>query len=314
MPLLNTCLIKSAITIPNRKLLYCVLIVVLLTIISPFATSTEDAVQQPQSGAQNGTLDVYILDLPCDVNSTCDISSPTHLVEYFGADWCEPCESIELSLTPLDYNDVALIQHHPSVQDQSYLNYSKQIFEEQYRLLFIPSIVINSNSLLTGAVQGQELNQSLIGTDYEFTGIDDISVENGMLFWNTSTNYNLTVWRLEQIKHEYDNRTLPYLAVDRLMLANDQRQHNISHLQTQSEGRLVFVLQDDSMPKTLQSISTSPTGEKSLSELEEDSSNIFTYDGGYDLAIIIFVMLFLALLPALFWFRKLEKEGFDEGE
>ena len=40
----------------------------------------------------------------------------------------------------------------------------------------------------------------------------------------------------------------------------------------------------------------------------------FLDDGGYDLALGVFVVLFLALLPALVWFRNLQKQDFDEAE
>ena len=86
-----------------------------------------------------------------------------------------------------NFNEIALIQHHPSVLDNSYLNHSKTVFEQEYRLLFIPSLVVNSNGLLTGSAQGIELNQSLANINTNFSGINDISIENGMLFWNTST-------------------------------------------------------------------------------------------------------------------------------
>jgi len=280
----------------------------------PITSSTEDSSQEAQNDTQSGLIDVYFLDLPCDINSTCEVSRPAHLVEYFGADWCEPCESLELFLNTLNFDDIALIQHHPSVLDQSYLNHSKEVFDKEYRLLFIPSLVLNSNGLLTGSTQGVELNQSLINIDSGFEGLDDISVQNGTLFWNTSTQHNLTIWKLEQTEHEFDNRTLPYLAVERLTLTNDNRQHDISSWLNHFDGRLVFILQDDAYPKPLQTISTSPTGEKYLNDGEDDTYDLFAHDGGYGLAIITFVILFIALLPALISFRNLQKQGFDEEE
>ena len=293
---------------------YLVIIVALTALISPDISSAEDPSQQSHSDTQSGLMDVYFLDLPCDINSTCEVSRPAHLVEYFGADWCEPCESLELFLNTLNFDDVALIQHHPSVLDQSYLNHSKEVFDKEYRLLFIPSLIVNSNSLLTGSTQGVELNQSLMITDSGFAGLENISVENGILFWNTSTEYNLTIWKLEQTEHEYDNRTLPYLAVERVTLTNDNRQYDISLWLNHSGGRLVFILQDDIYPKPLESISTSPTGDKFLSDGVQDNNQLFAHNGSYELAIITFVILFLALLPALLSFRNLQKQGIDEAE
>jgi hypothetical protein len=236
------------------------------------------------------------------------------LVEYFGADWCEPCESLELFLDTLDFSKIALIQHHPSVLDNSYLNHSKKVFEQEYRLLFIPSLVVNSNGLLTGSTQAIELNQSLANINTNFSGISDISIENGVLFWNTTTDHNLTIWRLEETSHEYHNRSLPYLAVERITITNQDKQHDISQLLNYSNGRLIFILQDNDQPKPLQSISTSPTGDKSLSEGEEETNSLFSHNGDYDLAVITFALLFLALLPALISFRNLQKQDSDEAE
>ena len=287
-----------------------VLFVVSFMIILPITSSAEYSAKESQSGID----DVFFLDLPCGLNSTCEVSRPIHLIEYFGADWCEPCESLELFLDTLDFNEIALIQHHPSVLDYSYLNHSKTVFEQEYRLLFIPSLVVNSNGLLTGSTQGIELNQSLANINTNFSGIDDISIENGMLFWNTSTEHNLTIWRLEETVHEYHNRSLPYLAVERITVTNENHQYNISKLLNHSNGRLVFILQDNEQPKPLQSISTSPTGDKALSEGEEETNQLFAHDGGYDLAVITFALLFLALLPALISFRNLQKQDSAEAE
>lgn len=287
-----------------------VLFVVSFMVILPITSSAEYSAKESQSGID----DVFFLDLPCDLNSTCEVSRPIHLIEYFGADWCEPCESLELFLDTLDFNEITLIQHHPSVLDYSYLNHSKTVFEQEYRLLFIPSLVVNSNGLLTGSTQGIELNQSLANINTNFSGIDDISIENGMLFWNTSTEHNLTIWRLEETVHEYHNRSLPYLAVERITVTNENRQYNISKLLNHSNGRLVFILQDNEQPKPLQSISTSPTGDKALSEGEEEINQLFAHDGGYDLAVITFAVLFLALLPALISFRNLQKQDSAEAE
>ena len=87
MPLLNTCPSKSTITISKRKIPFLVSTVVLMILASPIISSAEESSQQPQNDTQSGLIDVYYLDLPCDINSTCEVSKPAHLVEYFGADW-----------------------------------------------------------------------------------------------------------------------------------------------------------------------------------------------------------------------------------
>ena len=107
------------------------------------------------------TIDVMIIDSECLDEQLCHAWRPLHLIEYYGADWCEPCLDVELSLENIDTTKYAVIQHHPSVLDSSYLNFSNQRYETDFRLIFIPSIVIDGEGLLTGTKQANELNQNL---------------------------------------------------------------------------------------------------------------------------------------------------------
>ena len=282
-------------------------------LIMPFSTAENEIGNTDLETDSPDILDVFVIDFPCNDNVTCEPSRPEYMIEYFGADWCEPCESLELLLETLDFEKIALIQHHPSVLDQSYLNYSKNKFENTYRLLFIPSLVINSNSLLTGTTQGMELNQSLAQINNNFSGIDNLSISNGIVYWNTTTNYNLTIWKLESVKHELDNRSLPYLAVDKMIIPNNSREQNISMWLSDSTSRLIFVLQEDKL-QSLQSLSASPTGDKNLNDESNEDYDLLAYDGGYDIALITFIGLLLCLMPALIWFRKLQKQDADESE
>ena len=61
-----------------------------------------------------------------------------------------------------------------------------------------------------------------------FSGIDDFAYSDGIIYWNTSTNHSLTVWKIEPTKHEFDNRTLDNLAVDMKIINNHQRSVNLS--------------------------------------------------------------------------------------
>ncbi len=287
--------------------------VISLTLLVPSIVAQSEGDSDISNDDNERQIDVFMFDLSCQENTACEPYRPTHLIEYFGADWCEPCQPLEILLESIDNDDVAVIQHHPSVLDLSYLNYSKNRFDNSYRLLFIPSLVINSNVLLTGANQGLELNQSLVDLFGNFSGIDNLSMTDKALHWNTTTNHDLTIWKLEPTEHEFENRTLSYLAIDKMVVDNSQRHYNLSEFIKDSNGSLVFIL-EDSEPKPLSSISTSPTGEKSLTDEEEKSSNLLSNDGDYNLALITFLGLFLCLLPALISFRNLQKQEFGESE
>ena len=313
VPLLNTCLGKLRLVSSNIQSPMTICMVISLAVFVPSIVAQSGGNSDVSIDDNERQIDVLMFDLSCQENTTCEPYRPAHLIEYFGADWCEPCQPLEMLLESIDNDDVAIIQHHPSVLDLSYLNYSKNRFDNTYRLLFIPSLVINSEVLLTGGTQGLELNQSLVDLFSNFSGIDNLSMSNGILHWNTTTNHDLTVWKLEPTKHEFENRTLSYLAIDKKVIDNSQRQYDLSEFIKYSNGSLVFIL-EDSEPKSLSSISTSPTGEKSLTQEEEKSSNLLSNDGSYNLALITFLGLFLCLLPALISFRNLQKQEFGESE
>ena len=314
MPLLNTCLEGFRPSAPNRTLSFTVIFCICTMLVLPTSVGDETMTEETAMNHNSDTvLDVMVIDLPCDNETLCESSRPSHLVEYFGADWCEPCQPLELMLESMASSDVAIIQHHPSIIDLTYLNYSHDKFANQYRLLFIPSIVIDSSGLLTGSEQGMELNHSLSQLETNFTGIDDLSMSNGILYWNTSTNLDLTVWKMRPTAHEFDNRTHPALAVDMRVIQNNQTVYNLSEWTNDPMTRLVFVLHDDKATY-LQSISPNPTGAKNLNEPDGEFTDFLSHDGSYDLAIVAFLALVLCLLPALIWFRKLQKQDSQEAE
>ena len=62
--------------------------------------------------------DVRTFDVDCVLgNETCASKETTHFIEYFSADWCEPCELVSQELKELNRTDTTIIQHHPSPAD-----------------------------------------------------------------------------------------------------------------------------------------------------------------------------------------------------
>ena len=312
MPLLNTCLEKLRPCGSNKHPAFWLTVILCCVIISPVCNAQVTVEDNTSASVQDTFIDVLIIDYPCDV-TICEGVRAETLIEYYGADWCEPCETLELMLDSISDKGIALIHHHPSINDQSYLNHSKARFAEQYRLIFIPSIVVDSDGLLTGAGQGAELNQTMANSNVTFSGIDNLSISNGILNWNTSSSYELQIWKLESVKHEFDNRMLNNTATDMMIVDNQQRVVNISDWVTDSTSRLVFILQSDEA-RQLRSLSDSSTGAKELSESDETLSDLLLHDGSYKPAIVTFLILLLCLLPALISFRRLQKQVDYESE
>ena len=251
-------------------------------------------------------LDVHVLDSTCLTEESCNSWRPVNLIEYFGADWCEPCMEVEEEISSIDSNQSVIIQHHPSPSDLTFFQQSNMKFENQYRLLFIPSIVINGESLLTGSSQALEINQVLQNQNNSFNGISDINYDNGTLFWNASEGYNLNIWKLEDTKHEFENYSHPHLATSLLSFKSENNSANISQWLENWDGRLVFMLEDIGSAK-LVSASSQPTGNFNFNN-EDSKQSEEIKNGQLDpsiIAIITGLIMLAILLPALIMFQGL---------
>ena len=69
-------------------------------------------------------LEAIILDETC--NPSCIGEQPSHVVEFFSADWCDPCRSVESMLRNGTHQEdqVLILTHHPSPADALLLSYS----------------------------------------------------------------------------------------------------------------------------------------------------------------------------------------------
>ena len=215
---------------------------------------------------------------------------------------------VEQEISNIDSNRSVIIQHHPSTSDNTFFSQSKMKFENQYRLLFIPSLVINGESLLTGSSQALEISQVLQQQNRTYSGISDINYQNGTLFWNASEGYNLNIWMLEDTMHEFENYSHPNLATSLLSFHSGNKSANISEWLEDWDGRLVFMLEDVGSAE-LTSASNQPTGNFNFNQ-EEYKQNDTEEDATLNpkiLAIITGLIMFTILLPGLIMFQGLRK-------
>ena len=219
-----------------------VLALTLVTVMISIPIHAETAMMD-SDGSSAMTLDVVIIDSECLKSDNCEGFRVQHLVEYYGADWCEPCELIELELDRINQSEIFVLQHHPSVVDETFLSESKLRFEQEHRLLFIPSLVIDSKGLLTGSSQALELSNSLSMRTSNFSGLENISISNGTLQWNSTVGDRVSVWKTDAVLHESRNRTHPTLATDVLQFNSSQSEANISSLLDDFAGILVVFLE-----------------------------------------------------------------------
>jgi hypothetical protein len=258
--------------------------------------------------------DVMIFDSSCLNSTSCTGERVEHLVEYYGADWCKPCELIEKEIETLNRTDTFVMQHHPSAFDASFLSASKLRFDYEHRLLYIPSIVIDSEGLLTGSSQGLELSNTLSQRSTSFEGLTDVELINGSLSWQASQGDRVSVWRTEAIEHPTRNRTHPTLATGMLQFNASNGSGNVSSLVQNLNGSLVMMLEHSGVYQ-LVTDSSNPAGGV---EFNEDSGFGKTA-GAQGLspgqrASLWTGILIAALAPAFYMRWNLSKQAIQEEE
>ena len=113
----------------------------------------------------------------------------------------------------------------PPLRTPRSLTDSKLRNDEDYRLMFYPSIVVDGDHLLTGTRQAMDLESVMENQTVSWTGLDDVMSTNGTLRWNASVNETLTVWLVGTHPARDNGRNppfggLPALFRRRSMLGN----------------------------------------------------------------------------------------------
>ena len=258
--------------------------------------------------------DVIVFDSSCQNSTICTGERVEHLVEYYGADWCEPCELIEEEIEALNRTDTFVIQHHPSVVDASFLSASKLRFENEHRLLFLPSLVVDGEGLLTGSSQGLELSNVLSKSSTSYSGLSNVELINGSLTWQASQGDRVSVWRTEAIEHPSRNRTHPTLATSMVQFNASNGSGDVSSLLDGLNGSLVVVLEQTGVYK-LTSESLNPAGGVELSDGTEAGKTIGTQGMSPGQRASLWTGILIAtLLPAFYMRWNLSKQAIQEEE
>lgn len=249
-------------------------------------------------------LDVRIFSADCLTNSSCVLHQPTHLLEYFSADWCEPCEQVSQQVNVLNETEAFVIQHHPSNQDLSFLSESKLRFDQEYRLLFYPSLVVDGTHLLTGTRQAMDLNFTLENSTANWSGLELMSVENGTLDWNASAGNVLRIWYIEPTPHESENRIHPHLARTAWEFNSSVSSYNMSQFETVENGSFAVMLERPGV-RDLTVSSDAPTGRVEVDGPNNDLGSEEQRRNPAWLAGVTAGGLAIMLFPALFMHRRL---------
>lgn len=285
-----------------------VLITLLLALSAPAVVASQ-ATEGEDLYAQR--LDVRVVPASCVTSENCTVMQPTHLVEYFSADWCEPCEQVTQQLENISDETVVVLQHHPSPSDASFLSASKERFDQTYRLLFLPSLVVDGAHLLTGTRQAMDLPAVLNNSSLPTSSLESLRVENGTMTWQAPHSTVLRVWYAEPTPHETNGKIHDSLARAMVEVNSSAGTMNLSTLPSNPTGVFVVVLEQPGTA-ALTVASLAPTGLMDLSDITTDQTghqNGFGQGGWVMLATLGLVLL---LLPALVMHRGLMKNSEHE--
>lgn len=282
-----------------RNALVCALVLVTLAPVSTGHGSNNDQ--------ENASIhDVKLFDAQCAMtNETCIASSTTHLIEYFSADWCEPCDLVSAELEALNRTDVTILQHHPSPLDLHFLSDSKFRFETTYGFWGVPDLVLNGEGLLTGPSQSQELGLVLDNFSRNWSGFTSISLNNGTLSWVSDDGEEVHVWITENSVHEYNNQNQTRVVSHHIATTSDTQTLDLSELLSNKTTNVVVTLES---PGRINLISASTLSSQGYVLIDEQNQDIYeeTNRQGreYDTAIAVFGLSMAALIPALIMYAR----------
>ena len=266
-----------------RKALTCVLILLVL-----IPTSTGHGTESDDEAAS--IHDVKTFDVQCALtNDTCIASSTTHLIEYFSADWCEPCDLVSAELNALNRTDVTVLQHHPSPLDLHFLSDSKFRFETTYGFWGVPDLVLNGEGLLTGPSQSQELGLVLDNFSREWSGFTSISLNNGTLSWASDDGDEVHVWITENGAHEINNQDQINVVHHHMAIGSENQTLDISNFINENTTNIVVTLESPGRFE-LRSASTLSSQGYSLIDEESDQNGLEITKQGreYDMACLLY--------------------------
>ena len=243
------------------------------------------------------TLDVMVLPASCLTNETCEAKRPSHLIEYFSADWCEPCEQVSEQLRNLSDHHAVVLQHHPSPQDETFLSDSKLRNDVDYRLMFYPSLVVDGEHLLTGTRQAMDLDSVMENQTSEWSGLRQVELVNGTLGWNTSINATLVAWLVAPVPHETTGEVHPAVAYRRLSTPANEGELVLDADPWMDNTSVVILLEREGR-RTLTVASLAPTGSFDLNDDGEDLP-LKQQQNEAMVPVLVGLALVLALLPAM---------------
>ena len=277
-----------------------VFVVVLLLLSVGVATGE----QADTSTDEGQLLDVRVFSQECLNNASCEPTKPPHIVEYFSADWCEPCVQVGDQLSNLSSEEAIVLQHHSSSQDATFLSASKLKYDHEFRLLFYPSIVVDGQNLLTGSRQALDLNSVMENSTPSWSGLESLRMENATLSWDASLNGTVSVWMLAPTSHQLSGKIHPAVAYEHVAVEAVEGSITLDEEGLRENTSFVVLLEQPGR-RTLTVASLAPTGSVDVSDGREVATTTLTGWFDADFAMVVGLVLVLSLAPAFVIHREL---------
>ena len=283
--------------------------------------------------------DVKTFEVDCALtNETCIANETTHFIEYFSADWCEPCELVSQELESLNRSDTTIIQHHPSPADLHFYSESNIRLYETYGFWGVPDVVLNGEGLLVGPSQSNELEATLDNFTREWNGFLELTLANGTLSWQADDGHVVHVWITKNRPHEYTYADQPLVVTNHAYAnvtnqvfnyTNDTNQTeetyhiynssmNISDLLDENVTSIVVTLETPGRIPLSRASSLSSQGYDLVDEGPNDFVPTDSKSGNEsDLAIAVFGFMLAAIIPAFIMYiqtARKQKVLVDESE
>ena len=283
--------------------------------------------------------DVKTFEVDCALtNETCIANETTHFIEYFSADWCEPCALVSEELESLNRSDTTIVQHHPSPADLHFYSESNIRLYETYGFWGVPDVVLNGEGLLVGPSQSNELEATLDNFTREWNGFLELTLANGTLSWQADDGHVVHVWITKNRPHEYTYADQPLVVTNHAYAnvtdqvfnyTNDTNQTeetyhiynssmNISDLLDENVTSIVVTLETPGRIPLSRASSLSSQGYDLVDEGPNDFVPTDSKSGSEsDLAIAVFGFMLAAIIPAFIMYiqtARKQKVLVDESE
>ena len=283
--------------------------------------------------------DVKTFEVDCALtNETCIANETTHFIEYFSADWCEPCALVSEELESLNRSDTTVVQHHPSPADLHFYSESNIRLYETYGFWGVPDVVLNGEGLLVGPSQSNELEATLDNFTREWNGFLELTLANGTLSWQADDGHVVHVWITKNRPHEYTYADQPLVVTNHAYAnvtdqvfnyTNDTNQTeetyhiynssmNISDLLDENVTSIVVTLETPGRMPLSRASSLSSQGYDLVDEGPNDFVPTDSKTGSEsDFAIAVFGFMLAAIIPAFIMYiqtARKQKVLLDESE